>query len=170
MLILGIDPGSRHTGWAIVETEGDSFELLDAGRFSFPPSHPLSKRLGDLSHALDELLARWTPKAAAIESAFHGRSSKSLIVLAQARGAILAQCGSHGLEVQEYSPAEVKIAVAGNGRADKAQVARMVELLLSLKPGGRPADQTDAMAVAVCFAKRYRMDQLRVLHGDRKAL
>ncbi len=170
MLILGIDPGSRHTGWALVETEGGSCNLIDTGRFSFPPSLPLSQRLAGLSHELDELLTRWTPEAAAVESAFHGRSSKSLIVLAQARGAILAQCGSRTLEVQEYSPAEVKTAVAGNGRADKAQVARMVELLLSLESGGRPADQTDAMAVAVCFAKRYRMDRLRALHSDRKAL
>ena len=170
VLILGIDPGSLHTGWAIVETKGGSCRLLDSGRFSLPPDQPLSRRLGDLSHELDALLARWTPEVAAIESAFHGRNSKSLIVLAQARGAILARCGSRRLEVQEYSPAEVKIAVAGNGRADTAQVARMVELLLSLEPGGRSADQTDAMAVAVCFAKRYRIDRLRVSSGDRKAL
>ena len=170
MLVLGIDPGSRHTGWALVEVEGGAYSLVDAGRLSFPGSLPLSRRLAGLSLDLEAILDRFPPEAAAVESAFVGRSSKSLIVLAQARGAILALFGKRDIDVQEYSPAEVKTAVAGNGRADKTQVARMVELLLSLESRARSSDQTDAMAIAVCFAKRYKMDQLRTLHGLRKAL
>ena len=169
-MVIGIDPGSRHTGWAVVEIEGGGCCLLEAGRLSFPGSEPLSRRLAGLSHDLNGILNQWEPEAAAIESAFVGRSSKSLIVLAQARGAILALFGNRDIEVREYTPAEVKTAVAGNGRADKQQVARMVEILLSLEAATRPSDQTDAMAVAVCFAKRLKMDRLEALHGYRKPL
>lgn len=137
---------------------------------SFSPRLRLSERLAGLSREVDSIIERWQPQAAALESPFYGLNAKSLIVLAQARGAILALMGGRDIEIHEYSPAEVKTAVAGNGRADKAQVSRMVHLLLSLDPSDRSADQTDAMAVAVCYAKRYRMDRVRVRHGVAKTL
>ena len=170
MLILGVDPGSRHTGYAVVEASAGSLRLLDAGRVSLPPRLPLSERLAALSRKVDSIIERWQPQAAALESPFYGMNARSLIVLAQARGAILALMGGRGIEIREYTPAEVKTAVAGNGRADKAQVSRMVHLLLALDPSDRSADETDAMAVAVCYAKRYRMDRVRVRHGVAKAL
>ena len=170
MLILGIDPGSRHTGYALVEAQAGAFRLRAEGRLSFPPSLPLSRRLAGLSRELDAILCEWKPAAVAVESPFHGMSSKSLIVLAQARGAILASIGRRDLEVHEYSPAEVKVAVAGNGRADKTQVARMVHLLLSLEPRQRSTDQTDAMAIALCYATSYRMERVRAQHGVGKIL
>jgi crossover junction endodeoxyribonuclease RuvC len=95
-----------------------------------------------------------------LESPFHGASSRALIVLSQARGALLAVLGRHGLEVCEYSPAEVKSAVTGNGRADKRQVARMVQILLGLDTAGTNSDATDALALAICYAQRGRLDRL----------
>ena len=169
-MILGIDPGSLHTGWALVEANRGALRLVGEGRLSFPASLPLSRRLAGLSRELDSILDEFNPQAAAVESPFHGMNAKSLIVLAQARGAILALFGSRDIEIREYSPAEVKTAVAGNGRADKTQVSRMVHLLLSLEPSDRPADQTDAMAVAVCFANRHKMDRLKARHGLDKVL
>jgi crossover junction endodeoxyribonuclease RuvC len=99
------------------------------------------------------LLERWQPAVAVLEEPFHGVNSRSLIVLAQARGALLATLAARALTIEEYSPAEVKSAVTGNGKAGKDQVARMVAMLL---PGaGRLApDAADALAVALCFAAR----------------
>jgi crossover junction endodeoxyribonuclease RuvC len=98
---------------------------------------------------------------AVLESPFHGMNSRSLIVLAQARGALLATLAGRGLEIREYTPAEVKSAVTGNGRADKEQVARMVRLILGVSGPAWPADATDALAVALCCGQRLRLDRLR---------
>ena len=170
MLILGLDPGSRHTGYGFIESEGGNLSVVAEGRISLPSRQPLSRRLAALSRELSSLLDTWEPDAAAVESPFAGLNSKSLIVLAEARGVILAVVGERDVEIKEYSPAEVKIAVAGNGRADKSQVSRMVHLLLALEPAGRSADQTDALAVAVCYARRFKMDQLSAEHGISKHL
>ena len=161
MLILGLDPGSLHTGYGLLDKQGSALRAVDLGRFSCPKNQPLPGRLAYLSRCLDDLVGRTRPDLAVLETPFHGMNSPSLVVLAEARGALLAVLGSRGVEVREYSPAEVKSAVAGNGRADKEQVARMVRLLLALGDG-RPlaADATDALALAHCCANRLRMDAL----------
>jgi crossover junction endodeoxyribonuclease RuvC len=97
-----------------------------------------------------------------LETPFHGLNPRSLIVLAQARGALLSVVGGRRVEIREYSPAEIKSAVAGNGRADKQQVARMVRLLLRLE-GELAPDATDALAVAICAAHRDRSDRISAL-------
>jgi crossover junction endodeoxyribonuclease RuvC len=151
--VLGLDPGSQHTGWGCIAVEGQRCRLLDCGRISPPAGDPLHRRLGRLAAELEQLLARCQPEVVVLETPFHGVNARSLIVLAQARGALLATLSRAGVELAEYSPAEVKSAVTGNGRAGKDQVGRMVQLLL---PGaGRlPADASDALAVALCFAAR----------------
>ena len=164
MLILGIDPGSLHTGYGLVEKTGrggTTFRVVDAGRFSGPRDLALPARLARLAAGLQELLDRHPPDLAALESPFHGMNARSLIVLAQARGALLAALAGRGIEIREYTPAEVKSAVTGNGRADKEQVARMVRLLLGVAGGGWPSDATDALAVALCCGQRLRLDRLR---------
>ncbi|HEY0783650.1 MAG TPA: crossover junction endodeoxyribonuclease RuvC, partial [Thermoanaerobaculia bacterium] len=163
MLILGLDPGSLHTGYGLVDRQGSSLRLLEVGRISCPRDLALPARLGLLAGRLAELLARHPPDLAAVETPFHGLNARSLIVLAQARGALLATLATGGVEVREYSPAEVKSAVTGNGRADKTQVARMVKLLLAAEPAASAAwasDGTDALALALCCAQRLRMDRL----------
>ncbi len=107
-----------------------------------------------LAEGVEQVLDRWQPAAAALETLFHGRNSRSLIALSQARGVILSVLGRRGLEVQEVSPAEVKMAVCSNGRADKSQVARMVDVLLGAGAGRRSADASDALAVAICHVHR----------------
>jgi len=160
LLILGLDPGSLHTGYGLVETRGSKLSPLDWGRISSPRSHALGRRLATLVESLGELLDGVRPDLAALESPFHGMNARSLIVLAQARGALLAGLAGRGLEIVEYSPAEVKSAVTGNGRADKQQVARMVQLLLGLEGEALAEDTSDALAVAICCAQRYRLDKL----------
>ena len=160
MLILGLDPGSLHTGYGLIERQGSSLTPVDAGRFSCPRGLDLPRRLAHLAGRLDELIAARQPDLAVLETPFHGLNARSLIVLAQARGALLAVLAVRGVEVREYSPAEVKSAVTGNGRADKEQVARMVRLLLSARGDGWPSDATDALALAICCAQRLRLDRL----------
>jgi crossover junction endodeoxyribonuclease RuvC len=122
---------------------------------------PLVERLGRIAQGLGEIVDTHAPDLAALESPFYHRNPRSLIALAQARGAILAILALRGLVVEEYSPAEVKSAITGSGRADKGQVARMVALTLSLGDEKLPADATDALAVAICCAQRLRMDRFR---------
>jgi crossover junction endodeoxyribonuclease RuvC len=161
LLILGLDPGSLHTGYGLVERHGSALRAVEAGRISCPKSQALPSRLAHLAACLGELLDRCQPDLAVLETPFHGMNSKSLIVLAEARGVLLAVLAGRGLEIREYTPAEVKSAVTGNGRADKDQVARMVRLLLAARSERWASDATDALAVALCCAQRLRLDRLR---------
>jgi crossover junction endodeoxyribonuclease RuvC len=160
VLILGLDPGSLHTGYGLIERQGSSLLPIEAGRFSCPRGLALPERLGHLAGRLQDLLARRPPDLAVLETPFHGMNVHSLIVLAQARGALLAVLAGRGIEIREYSPAEVKSAVTGNGRADKDQVAHMVRLILAARGEGWASDATDALAVAICCAQRLRLDRL----------
>jgi crossover junction endodeoxyribonuclease RuvC len=160
MIILGLDPGSLHTGFGLLEKRGSEIRLVEAGRFSPSKDLEVPQRLARLVTSLRELLERSKPEVAVIETPFFGMNARSLIVLAQARGALLAAVALQGIEIREVSPAEVKSAVTGNGRADKAQVAHMVRLLLGARDAVWPPDATDALAVALCGAQRLRMDRL----------
>lgn len=159
--ILGLDPGSVHTGYGLVERSGSRLRELDCGRFSCRRGMSMPERLGFLARELDRLVERTEPQVVVLEALFHGRNTRSLIVLAQARGALLSVLARRGLEVREYSPAEVKSAITGNGRAGKEQVSRMVSLLLGVDGEKLTADATDALAVAICGARRQRLDRLR---------
>lgn len=160
MLILGLDPGSLHTGYGLLDKQGSQLRVLAAGRISPARGLELPARLAHLVAELESLLAATPPDLVVLEAPFFGLNARSLIVLAQARGALLAALARHGLEIREVSPAEVKAAVTGNGRADKEQVARMVRLLLGARDARWPADATDALAVALYAAQRLRIDRL----------
>ena len=161
MLVLGLDPGSRHTGYGLVEAEGERLRAMAHGRLSCNPKQPVPQRLHRIASGLGELLERWSPEAVVLESLFHGINSRSLIVLAQARGALLTSAAATGVAIAEYSPAEVKSAVTGYGRADKSQVKRMVAMILSLSTDDLSDDASDALAVAICYAHRSRLERLQ---------
>lgn len=158
MRILGIDPGSLHAGFGLIEQRGSTLRLLEQGRLSCARGEALGERLAFLARELDALVERTRPDAAAIEATFHGRNTRSLIVLAQARGALLATLVQRGLAPREFSPAEVKSAVTGNGRAAKTQVSRMVCILLGLPATALATDAADALAIAICAAQRGRFE------------
>jgi len=158
--ILGLDPGSRHTGYGLILRRRDGLELLAQGRLSPPRDLDLPARLGWLGVSLGESLAEWQPEVAVLETPFLGLNPRSLVVLAQARGALLGALAAGRVAVREYSPAEIKSAVTGNGRADKTQVARMVALQLSGVPAKASADATDALAIALCYTHRSRIERL----------
>jgi crossover junction endodeoxyribonuclease RuvC len=163
VLILGIDPGSRHTGYGAVRKDGPRLVVVEAGTLSPPGGQAVPARLAHLAREVGALADRLRPDAAVLESPFHGMNARSLIVLAQARGALIAALADRDIEIREFSPAEVKSAVTGNGRAAKDQVARMVRMLLSFEGDCSP-DAYDALAVAVCCANRLRMDRISELH------
>jgi len=156
---MGIDPGSRVTGWALVEARGVDLRVLAAG-VAAPRAGELAARLGLIAEQLEGLIAQWAPQSVAIERAFVGRNVASALRLGEIRGAVLAVAGRSRLPVVDYPPATVKLAVAGSGVAEKAAVARGVSALT----GGRfdAGDATDALAVAIChvrhasFARRLR--------------
>ena len=158
--ILGLDPGSRHTGYGFIDKEGSQLSPIAYGRISCPAKLSLPDRITHLATELEGLLTKWSPQIVAIETPFHGLNVRSLIVLAQARGALLAVLGSRGFQIREYSPAAVKSAVTGHGRSDKEQVARMVRMILTLRDQNLSPDATDALAVAICCAQLLRFENL----------
>jgi crossover junction endodeoxyribonuclease RuvC len=153
-LCLGIDPGSRFTGFGLVERDGRRLRLVAHGCIKLPPSLELAARLARIYQDVAALVAEHRPHQVAVESPFQGINPRSLIVLAQARGAALAALAGQGLRVVELSPAEIKAAVVGSGAGDKTQVERMVRLILGLKDAALRADESDALAAAICLAQR----------------
>ena len=150
-VILGIDPGSRVTGYAGVMRQGRQFSVVDSGNIVLPKKFEVSVRLAELLRQLEAVIASLQPTVVAVEDIFTHRNARSALLLGQARGVVLAAAGKHGLPVHAYPPATVKRAVAGHGRADKGQIQRMVKVLLCLTRS--PAeDEADAMAVAICHA------------------
>ena len=145
--VLGVDPGSRATGWAMVIAEGNRYRLEDAGVVR-PRGDDRHRRLADLQDRLGAIVEKLAPDCAAVESSFSGLNPKSGLALAESRGVILAVLGGLDLDVSSYSPAQVKSAIVGHGKAEKQQINYMVVRLLNLRKRP-PSDAADAMAVAL---------------------
>ena len=158
MRVLGIDPGSRITGYGIVEKQGNRLIHIDNGAIQVGAAGDFAKRL-DIIHAkLSELIETYKPTTAAIEQIFVSRNVMSALKLGHARGAAMLAAVHGGLEVHEYTAAQVKSAVVGYGRAGKAQVQQMVKALLKL-PEIAQEDASDALAVAICHAHSSQLNQ-----------
>ncbi|HLF92978.1 MAG TPA: crossover junction endodeoxyribonuclease RuvC [Planctomycetota bacterium] len=149
MLILGLDPGTRVVGYGLVEARGSRLRLVAAGVLTAPFSAPVEQRLAKIAKGLSEIVTGHRPGVAAMEDAFVRDDPRAALVMGQGRGALLAVLGEHGIPVRSYPPASVKRAVAGNGRAAKEQVSRMVSAILGAKGPLGPLDATDALAVAI---------------------
>jgi crossover junction endodeoxyribonuclease RuvC len=152
--VFGIDPGSERTGYGCVETDGRRHRLLVCGAISTAGASTLAARLAAIHAELSVLLREWRPTAIAVEDLFYATNVRSALTLGHARGVALLAAVEAGLDVAEYTPAEVKRAVVGYGRAEKSQVQRMIALLLGLPQAPTPHDAADALAVALCHAHR----------------
>jgi crossover junction endodeoxyribonuclease RuvC len=154
--ILGLDPGSRVCGYGVIE-EGAQGALayVECGVLTAPEDRAMEERLGEIARGLREVISELTPTVVAVEDVFTHQNPRSALALAQARGMVLAVCGLAGLRVASYPPASVKKAVSGSGRADKDQIARMVQALIGLRSLPR-ADATDALAVAITHGRSAR--------------
>jgi len=153
-LILGIDPGSRKTGFGIIHFECGRSQYVTSGVIR-PPEGDLAQRLTSIYQGVAELVELHNPQSLAIEQVFMARSAGSALKLGQARGAAIVACASRGLDVSEYSARQIKQSVVGTGAADKAQVQHMVKVLLKL-PAAPREDAADALAAALCHAHMHQ--------------
>jgi crossover junction endodeoxyribonuclease RuvC len=148
--VFGIDPGSARTGYGCVESDGRRHRLVLSGAVSPPTRAGFPERLAVIHRALTDLLASARPDCVAIENLFHAANVRTALQLGHARGVAVLAAVESGLPVAEYTPAEIKRAVAGYGRAEKLQVQHMIKLLLGLTEPPTPHDAADALAVAIC--------------------
>ena len=152
MKIFGIDPGSERTGYGCIETAGSRHHLVICGSLAAPAGATFPDKLKHIHAGLAALLARHRPDCVAVENIFHARNVRSALRLGHARGVALLAASEAGLPVVEYTPAEIKRAVVGYGRAEKHQVQQMIKLLLGLDEPPSPHDAADALAVAITHA------------------
>lgn len=158
--ILGIDPGTRVTGYAVVETNFSTYSSLDYGSIC-PPSHlPLAKRYLIIHRSIESLLQKHAIDALAIENQYAGKNFQSILKLGMAKGVIILSATKLNIPTYEYSPAKAKLAVVGNGRASKEQVSRMVKVLFGLSDIPRPADAADALALAFCHLNHIKYQRM----------
>jgi len=165
VIVLGIDPGSRKTGWAVIQVEGRAISAVDYGILRLDVSGEFVDRLVELHNGLAALLDRHPPDHAAVEAIFQSGTTKnyqSALKLGQARGVALLAIASRGIPIEEYPPAEVKKSLAGHGRAEKWQVQEMIRIQLSLA-ATPPEDAADALAIATCHALRLQNPIWRAL-------
>jgi crossover junction endodeoxyribonuclease RuvC len=154
MRILGIDCGTEHTGYGLIESDGRSHRMIAAGSIHTSPKQPLEARLLAIAQGLRQVIHAHLPESAAVEAVFYAQNVKTALKLSHARGVALLTVAEAGLSVGEYSPLEIKTSVVGYGRAEKQQVKLMVHSLLALETRIESEDACDAIAVAICHATR----------------
>jgi crossover junction endodeoxyribonuclease RuvC len=156
MRIFGIDPGSLRTGYGCVDADASRCRLVTCGALATPAKASLADRLQFIHEGLTRLIRDASPACVVIENLFHAKNVRSALVLGHARGVAVLAAVQAGVPVHEYTPAEIKLAVVGYGRAEKAQIQHMVKLLLALDAAPTPHDAADALAVAICHAHSAR--------------
>jgi len=148
--IFGIDPGSMRTGYGCVESDGARFRLVTCGAVSAPARASFPEKLHVIHDTLLRVIRETAPDCVSVEAMFHSRNVRSALQLGHARGVALLAAVMANVPIVEYTPAEIKLAVVGYGRADKTQVQHMVKLLLGLDTAPVPYDASDALAAALC--------------------
>lgn len=152
--ILGVDPGTLVVGYAVVDGSGSRLLAVEYGVIRAPRKESVAERLGCIQEQLEAVIERSKPDVVVIEKVFAGKSIHSAVRVGEARGAIMSAAARAGVEIAEYTPAEVKKSVVGSGRAAKEQIQQMVKVLFGLKEIPQPHDAADALAIAVCHCNR----------------
>ena len=149
MLVLGVDPGSRVTGYGLIEKDHNRMTCIQAGVITPPPKAPFYERIHHIFQSMLDIMSEYSPLELAIEEVFFAKNVQSSLKLGHARGAVLIAAVESGLKIFEYSPLEIKKSTVGYGRASKEQVRSMVKMILNLK--SEPLlDASDALATAIC--------------------
>lgn len=148
--ILGIDPGSNITGYAIIGVDGYELSVIDIGCINVKKVNDHFERIKIIHSKVKELINHQSPNVLSIEGPYYGQNVQSMLKLGRAQGVVIAAALEFGIDVYEYAPRRVKISVTGNGRASKEQVAGMINNILQLKDDSLPFDATDAAAIALC--------------------
>lgn len=160
MIILAIDPGTATTGYGVIEYNGNRFKIRDYGIVSTDAKLAMELRLQEIYDQLKNLIARYKPDCFVVEQLFFNSNVRTALTVGQARGVCLLVAADGGLTVSEYTPLQVKQAVVGYGRAEKAQVQQMVKVILNLSEIPKPDDAADALALAICHAHSYRANDI----------
>ncbi len=155
MKVFGIDPGSERTGYGCIESDGSRLRIIGCGAISSPGSAAFPDKLLAIHRRLAALIHDHRPDCVAIENLFHAANVRSALKLGHARGVAMLAAVEAGVPVAEYTPAEIKRAVVGYGRAEKPQVQHMIKLLLGLPAPPSPHDAADALAVAICHVHSH---------------
>lgn len=153
MRILGIDPGVAIVGFGLIESDRGTLRMLQYGAITTPAGLPLAARLAQINRDMEELIDTFRPDEISVEELFFSKNITTGIAVAHARGVILCAAEKKKIPIYEYTPMQVKQAVAGYGLADKKQVMDMTRRLLKLKAVPRPDDAADALAIALCHAR-----------------
>ena len=157
MIILGIDPGIARCGWGIIEVKSSKFKVLGYGCIETLSSMEVSLRLAEIYKEISKLIKQYSPEEMAVEELFFNTNAKTAFVVGQARGVVLLAGAENRLKNYIYTPLQVKIAVTGYGRAEKAQVGKMVQTILNLEKIPKLDDTTDALAIALTHAFSFKM-------------
>lgn len=150
-IVMGIDPGLANTGWGVMRQQGGRLSCVAYGCVSTPSSHDVATRLMKIHDQIDAVIARFSPECLGIETIFFDRNVTAAFGTGQARGAALVACAKGGLRVGEFTPSQIKMAVVGEGNAEKRQVQYMVQQILGLKDAPQPDHAADALAAAICY-------------------
>jgi len=148
--VLGLDPGTATTGWAILEEKNGCVKALAYGHISTSPKKAESERLLEIAQDLRKILKKYRPTEAGIEKIFFFKNQKTVIPVGQARGVLLLTLAEKNVSIFSYTPLQVKQAVTGYGKAEKRQVQEMVKKILNLKTIPKPDDTADAIAIGIC--------------------
>lgn len=160
MLIMGVDPGTAITGFGVIRYAGNRFSLVECGCVRTASGAPLARRLQVLFGELNDIIRRHNPEHFAIEELFFNKNTRTALAVGHARGVAVLAAARAGLPVFEYTPLQVKQAVAGFGRAAKNQVQFMVKTILALPAVPAPDDVADALAVAICHAHLHKWERM----------
>lgn len=148
---MGIDPGLAHTGWGVIRQRGSCLECLAYGCVATEAKQPIEQRLLKICQQIGAVAQRFQPSCVGIETVWFGQNVSAASATGHARGAALVACAQQGLAVREFTPNQIKLAVVGEGFADKEQVQYMVKNILSLADAPHPDHAADALAAAICF-------------------
>lgn len=159
MRIIGIDPGTATTGYSIIDNIKGKVKILDYGCIRTAAGLDANIRLNQIAEDMQSLINKWKPNHASVEKLFFKKNVKTAIAVAQARGVIIQKLTEGGVEFNEYSPLEIKLAVCGYGKADKKMIQQMVKITLGMKETPQPDDAADAIAAAICLANSMSLKE-----------
>ncbi len=159
--ILGVDPGTATTGWAIVEEKSGVQLPVAYGHISTSPKNTTAERLKEVADDLEKIIKKYQPKEASVEDIFFFKNLKTAVKVSQSRGGILLTLERLNVKIFEYTPLQIKQAITGYGRAEKKQVQEMVKSILKLKAIPKPDDTADALAAAICHLNSRKINNLK---------
>jgi len=161
--VLGIDPGTATTGWAVITEKAGKIFPLAYGHISTSAKKPTARRLKKTADDIEKIIRKYKPQEAAVEDIFFFKNAKTAVKVSQSRGAVLLTLEKLKVSISEYTPLQIKQALTGYGRAEKKQIQLMVKNVLKLKDIPRPDDAADAIAIAICHINSRKMNGISSL-------